>query len=84
MSDEIRPKTITIQHQFRRNMTPYYWCNMDNGYFGIDTSCGSFGAVLCDDKWYPACAQDNGFVDTSDEFYDTPEEAIIRSHEFFT
>jgi hypothetical protein len=77
-------KQISVQHPFNRNKTPYYWRDIDNGYFGIDTSCGSYGAVLHDGKWFPACSQDNGFVDTCDESYGTPEEAINRSHNYFT
>ena len=63
----------------------YQWDEDYNGYFGHETSCGVYGAILngVSGKWHPAWYEDRDVQDASEE-YNTPEEAIIRSHLFWS
>lgn len=65
----------------------YEWNESQQGYLGAETSCGSFGAVLWDGLWTPACQQcDCEFAEAwgEGEMYETPEDAIERSHSLFS
>jgi hypothetical protein len=70
-------KSITVDGKNYQYDEDYY----PNGYFGYETSCGVYGAILnrVSGKWWPAW-YDEGDVQTASEEYNTPEEAITRSH----
>jgi len=65
----------------------YQWDEDNGGFFGYETSCGVYGAVLniVSRKWNPAwIANDDYEAQAANEEYNTPEEAIERSHYFFS
>lgn len=66
------------------NRRTYKWNAAEQGYFGPETTCGSYGTLFRDGGWLPSCMNDNGFIDYEEAQYSTPEEAIGRSHDFFT
>lgn len=66
------------------NRKVYRWNANQQGYFGHETTCGVYGTLLIDNQWLPVCINDNGFVDTANQTYDTPERAIEESHNYFT
>jgi hypothetical protein len=71
--------------EVQANGKNYQWDEDYNGYFGYETSCGVYGAILnrVSGKWDPAWYNDGG-VETASEEYTTLEEAITRSHFFWS
>lgn len=49
-----------------------------DGWFGVETSTGTYGCIPVDGRWCPAFLDDHG-IEAWDELYDTPEEAIDKA-----
>lgn len=64
----------------------YKWCERLQSYMGTGTSCGSYGANLTEDnEWIPTWIHPDCYeAQNGDEIFDKVEDAIRRSHSYFS
>lgn len=63
----------------------YQWSEEEQGFFGVETPCGTFGAVRENRKWLPAWyPTDSSEMETVDKEFEDCKEAIRYSHIFFS
>jgi len=63
----------------------YYWDDIEMAYFGIETSCGSYGAALDTQGWFSAWrAPDCCFAQCGSESFNDAASAIRKSHSEFS
>jgi hypothetical protein len=58
----------------------YNYDASENAYWGPDESCGAYGALHHEGKWYGATQGDCGTEVDYDYAFDTPQEAIKQSY----
>ena len=64
----------------------YTWDESQQSYHGLEGSCGSYGATLSEDKWYPCWTPPDcyGSQMSFAESFTDPASAINRSHTYFS
>ena len=79
MKDNNMNKEVTVDN------CKYTWNEREQGFFNSGGSCGQYGATEYKGRWCPAHINpDSYYAEAADEEYLVVEDAIRRSHSYFS